>query len=160
MAANPVLDLAYDAARAALHEQDTTLANVRNRAAGLLSTSTVATTVAAAVGLLNNDPARGAVFPAWAGWILLLGLIIVGIGVMAVLWPVAHWKYGPAPGKLLSVAEQDIDSVRRSATEAMIKFIEANDKRLRGRMLIFQAAAAVFVTEIVVLAGLLALKGR
>jgi len=61
--ANEVIKLAYEEARAGLKEQDSTLSNIRNRATGLLAAAAVATSFAAAVGLLNTDPGRGAVLP-------------------------------------------------------------------------------------------------
>src|SRR3954452_3505216 len=64
---NEVIKLAYEEARAALKEQDATLSNIRNRATGLLAAAAVGTSFAAAVGLLNTDPARGTVLPIWAG---------------------------------------------------------------------------------------------
>lgn len=71
MAADEVIRLAYDEARAALREQDATLANVRNRATGLLAAAAVGTSFGAAVGLLKTDPSRGYLFPRWAMWALL-----------------------------------------------------------------------------------------
>ena len=88
--ADEVLELAYSAVTAALKEQDGTLSSLRNRATALLSAAAVGTSFAAAVGLLNLDPARGSVFPAWSGWLLLVLIVLIGISVMMVLWPISE----------------------------------------------------------------------
>ncbi len=82
-----VVKLAFEEARAALKEQDATLGNLRNRATGLLAAVSVGTSFAASVGFLNTDPTKGAVFPQRAGWTLLPLTLLIGGGVMTILWP-------------------------------------------------------------------------
>jgi hypothetical protein len=84
---NEVIKLAYEEARAALKEQDATLSNIRNRATGLLAAAAVGTSFTATIGLLRTDPAKGVVLPHWAGWTLIALVVLIGSGVMAVLWP-------------------------------------------------------------------------
>src|SRR5688500_3313215 len=102
--ADEIVRLAYDEARAALREQDATLANLRNRASALLAAAAVGTSFAATVGLLNVDPKRGDALPLWAGWILLSSVALVGVGVLVVLWPATNWQFGPNAGRLLDSA--------------------------------------------------------
>jgi hypothetical protein len=149
--ADEVVRLAYDEARAALREQDATLGNVRNRATALLAAAAVGTSVAATVGLLNTDPNRGQVFPAWAGWVLLLLVAAVGAGVMAVLWPAPKWQFGPNPRRLLDAAGADTDGVLRAATDAMIAALASNDRQLRQRMNAYRGAVLVLTAQVTVL---------
>ena len=143
--------LAYDEARTALREQDATLSNVRNRATALLAAAAVGTSFAATVGLLNTDPGRGQVVPTWAGWALLLLVILVGAGVMVVLWPVPDWKFGPSPRKLLDSVGADVQGVLHAATEAMIAALAFNDRRLRQRMNAYRATVVVLMTQVAML---------
>jgi hypothetical protein len=159
--ANEVIKLAYEEARAALKEQDATLANVRNRAAGLLAAASVVTSLAAAVGLLNIDPDRGPTFPTWAGWALVGLMVLIGAGVMAVLWPSQAWNFGPSPDIILANAEgDDIDAVRRTATKAMLLASESNNRKLAWRVRAYQATVLVLLVEVVLLMSALLLVRR
>ncbi|MGY1692026.1 hypothetical protein [Geodermatophilus sp. SYSU D01105] len=149
--AHEVIRLAYDEARAALREQDLTLANVRNRATALLAAAAVGTSFAATVGLLNVDPGRGAVFPHWAGWMLLSSVALVGAGVMVVLWPAPDWMFGPNAGKLLNSAGADADAVLRAATQAMLAAVASNDRHLRQRMTAYRVTVVVLLGQVALL---------
>lgn len=157
--AEEIIRLAYDEARAALREQDATLANVRNRATGLLAAAAVGTSFAASVGLLNTDPGRGATFPGWAGWTLFALVTVIGVGVLVVLWPVARWGYGPQPATLLGHASADADATLRQATEAMIVAIASNDRLLTRRMTTYRITAGVLMVEILTLIAALLIRG-
>jgi hypothetical protein len=158
--ANEVLELAYNAVTAALKEQDGTLSGLRNRATALLSAAAVGTSFAAAVGLLNLDPARGAVFPAWSGWTLLVLIVLIGASVMTILWPIPGWNFGPDPQALLSKEGESVDDVRRAATRALALACKSNSKALRLRMTAYRVGVAVLLVEIVVLLITLLLGAR
>src|SRR4051794_24358297 len=149
--ADEVTRLAYDEARAALREQDATLGTVRNRATGLLAAAAVGTSFSATAGLLNVDPKRGQVFPAWAAWALLVAVVLVAASVMIVLWPTPHWQYGPSPSKLLSFTGTDINKVLEGAAKAMVTASEINDRTVRHRVSAYQAAVLLLMVEIVLL---------
>jgi hypothetical protein len=157
--AGEVIQLAYDEARAALREQDTTLSNVRNRATALLAAAAVGTSFSAAAGLLNADPARGHVFPRWAAWALLLVIALIAIGVMVVLWPVPTWTFGPSPRALLGRATDDVDVVLRAAVEGMALAIASNDRVLKQRVVAYRATVLVLVLEIGLLVVTLLVTG-
>jgi hypothetical protein len=158
--ADEVLKLAYEEARAALREQDATLGSVRNRATGLLGAAAVGTSIAAAVGLLNTDPQRGHLLPGWATWSLLALVVVLGAGVMVVLWPAPRWRFGPAPARLLEAAGEDITRVRRSATQAMIAALASNDRALGRRMAVYRLTVGILTLELVVLLLALILTRR
>jgi hypothetical protein len=144
--AEEIIKLAYDEARSALREQDATLANVRNRATTLLAAAAVGSSFSASVGLLNTDPDRGEVFPAWAGWTLLVLLVLVAAGVMIVLWP-SDWKFGPNAGVLLDKAQSDPDQVLEAATRAMIAALASNNGALIWRMNAYRATVLVLMAQ-------------
>jgi hypothetical protein len=146
--ADEVIRLAYDEARAALREQDASLSNLRNRATALLAATAVGASFASSIGLLNADPKRGPVFPAWAGWTLLLLVLLVGAGVMTVLWPAQNWGYGPSPKKILSGANAQADQVLEAATEAMIVALASNDRVLRHRVNVYRVTVAVLMIQV------------
>jgi hypothetical protein len=150
--ADDLTRLAYDEARAALREQDATLANVRNRATALLAAAAVATSFSTTVGLLNVDPNRGNVFPTWAGWVLLCSVALIGVGVMVVLWPAPDWNFGPSARKLLDSVGTETEVVMQAATRAMIAAMASNDRRLKQRMTAYRATVVVLMAQLVLLA--------
>ena len=148
--ANAVVQLAYEEARAALREQDATLGNLRNRATGLLAATVVGTSISAAVGLLNTDPTRGQMFPGWAGWTLLALVGLLGGGVMGSCGrPRAGNSDRPPPG--FCREQQDIDTIRRHATQAMINAITSNGRSLDRRMAVYRGTVCVLMLELLVL---------
>ncbi|MGQ0778029.1 MAG: hypothetical protein ACT4NY_27065 [Pseudonocardiales bacterium] len=146
-----VLTLAYDSALNALREQDSTISNLRNRATGLLAAAAVGTSFTTALGLLNTDPDRGAIFPPWAGWTVVGLVALIGISVMVVLWPAPKWIFGPDPAKLLENAGKDIDDVRRIATRALLLGITANNRSIALRVTAYRLSAGLLLTESIVL---------
>ncbi len=158
--ADEVLQLAYDEARAALREQDTTLSNVRNRATGLLAAAVVGTSFSATAGLLNINPQRGRTFPEWAAWALLIVIILVAVGVMAVLWPIRAWAFGPSSSALVARAPDGMDKVLRAAIEGMASAVASNSRLLEQRMAIYRATVLVLMLEIGLLVVALLLAGE
>jgi hypothetical protein len=110
-----VLEIAYNAAIKALEQQDFTLGNLRNRAAGLLSAVTIATTFAAGLGLFSADPTKGTPLSTWSKWVLLGLLVATGAVSIAVMWPVEEFSFGPYAGAILNLHKKEtgVDGVRR-----------------------------------------------
>jgi hypothetical protein len=158
--ADEVLKLAYDEARAALREQDGTLSNLRNRATGLLAAVVVGTSFAATAGLLNTDPGRGGTFPEWAAWALLIVIILVAVGVMAILWPIRAWTFGPSPSALAARAPDGVDAVLRAAVDGMDSAIASNNRLLEQRVAMYRATVLVLMLEIGLLVVALLFTGE
>src|SRR4051794_20021050 len=122
-AADPVVEMAYDAAVRTLEYQDRSLGNLRNRATGLLSAVTIATTFAGGVGLFSADPKQAAALPSWTQWTLLPLLLLIGGLCLAVLWPIRKTVYGPSARKILEYYDTDPrpdqDTVRRYVIDKM-----------------------------------------
>ena len=158
--ADEVARLAYDEARTALREQDATLTSVRNRATALLAAAVVGTSLSASVGLLNLDAEQGRPFPAWAGWTLLITVVLISAGVMVVLWPTPTWTFGPSPSRLLASVGEPIDAVLEAATTAMVSGVASNARLLDGRVAAYRATVIVLALEISFLVLSLLLAGE
>lgn len=157
------LDLAYEAGQDILKVQDDLLANTRTRANTLLTASALFVSFSVGVGLINTDPKKGAIFPAWLAIALLLLVVGVGVSVGIVLWPTKNWCFGADAEKIIKKIDEgksEVD-IRRYVTDAMINGADANIQMLERRQNAFRLAAFLLVVEVVVLVGglVLQLKG-
>ena len=152
-AANPLAVLAYDSAKERLKSQDTTLGNLRTRSTTLLSSAAVLTTVAAAVGLLYTDPAKGPVLEEWASWALMALVAINGLCAMTIVWPTRDWTFVPSPRTLLKFLEDGKDeTVARVEMVAEIRTdMTANEAMIDFRVKAFRIQVAALVSEVLVL---------
>ena len=150
---NPLAVLAYDSAKERLKSQDTTLGNLRTRSTTLLSSAAVLTTVAAAVGLLYTDPAKGSVLEEWASWTLMILVAVNGICAMGIVWPTSEWVFVPSPARLLDYlsADEDETVARLGMVEVIRQGRERNDAKIRWRVKAFRIQVAALVTEVLVL---------
>jgi hypothetical protein len=159
--ADPVLELAYTAAIKALEQQDDTLGNLRNRATGLLSAVTIATTFSAGLGLFSADATKGPTLPTWAQW-TLLGLLLVTSGLsIAVMWPKTI-AFGVDPRLVLKRHEtvKDFDGIRRYVIDEAVKGHGRNQKVLKGKFRLYKYAVIALAAEASVLLLALILKGK
>lgn len=147
---NEVLKLAYETANGTLRDQDVTLANLRNRATGLLGAVAIGTSFAASVGLLTTDPGSQTL-PAWAGWTMLVLVIFIGGTVMLTLWPTADWKYGVQAAALLANSARSIDDVHQQAAQAMVAAAASNEELLNRRFMAYRVGVVALILEVVVL---------
>lgn len=147
---NEVLKLAYDAVRGSLQQQDTTLANLRNRATGLIAAAAVGTSVAAGVGLFRPTTSGGQL-PVWAGWTLLILTILIGVSVLLALWPIREWSYGPSAARLLASSSLDINDVHRQASLGLIAAEQRNAAALAHRFRAYRAGTVLLMIETAVL---------
>jgi hypothetical protein len=148
--ANEILKLGYESGIALLARQDQTLGNVRNRATALFSATTVATSLAAAVGLLNNDRGKESMIPYPAAVALIVIVVLVGVASLFIVWPV-DWVHGPNPAAFPPVATTlDEDTFRSSAIEHLAKGVSENERKLRRRQHALEVAIALLVIELVV----------
>jgi hypothetical protein len=152
--ANEILKLGYESGIALLARQDQTLGNVRNRATALFSATTVATSLAAAVGFLNRDLAKGAVIPDSAAIALIVIVVLVGVVSLFIVWPV-DWVHGPSPAAFPPVATTlNEDTFRSSAIEHLTKGVLENERKLRRRQHALEVAIVLVVIELVVVFSL------
>jgi hypothetical protein len=143
---DPVVELAYDAAMAALQQQDGTLGNLRNRATALLSAAALATTFSAGVGLFNSDESRGTPLPDWGQWSLLGLLLATATLCIAVMWPVTM-TFGADPRLILDRGADDINQVRRYVIEAAVRGQANNQTALMRKFQLYRIAVVTFTAE-------------
>ncbi|TDU89845.1 hypothetical protein EV138_3422 [Kribbella voronezhensis] len=115
-------EIAYDAAKLTLSQQDGTISNVRNRATTLFTAASLAVTFTAGVGLISSAEKSARHYPEWAAFALLAVLSLMASAVMVVHWPVKSFHYGPSATVILRLHEEskDEDAIRLAVTQAMI----------------------------------------
>jgi hypothetical protein len=147
-----VLEIAYDAASEALKQQDDTLANIRNRATTVLSSASIAVTFAAAVGAIGSDTKLARQYSGATGLILLSVLVVLGIAVMYVLWPVS-FRFGPDPVRILQMYDtsSEEDAIRRDITDALIIGMANNRDVILKKQRAFRIAVGLLLIEIVII---------
>jgi hypothetical protein len=119
----------------------------------LLSSAAVLTTVAAAVGLLYTDPAKGPVLEEWASWTLMILVFVNGICAMCIVWPTSAWVFVPSPAKLLDYvnANEDETVARLGMIEVIREGRVRNDAKIQSRVTAFRIQVATLVAEVLVL---------
>ncbi|WP_374023220.1 hypothetical protein [Mycobacterium sp. HNNTM2301] len=154
------LELAYDAAQKKLAMQDTTLGNVRTRANTLLATAALFTSFSAGIGLLNNDPTKGAVFPSCASVALLIIVVLLGGCVFYVVWTATGWHFVPSASIIMENirANKTEDQIRTLITDAMIQGGKENQPKLDRRQLAFRVAVILLVAEVALLVWVLIVR--
>jgi len=147
------LQIAYDAAAKFLAQQDTTLSNLRNRTTALVSSAAVATSFAAGLGLINTDPTKGALFPHWAAYAMLVTLLAIGGLSLFILWPVKQFVFGPQSEVILADIRdsKSADEILARSIDQMNEGHERNASGIGSRMRAFRAAAPLLIAEVVVL---------
>ncbi len=152
------LVLAYEAAKAVLSGQDTTLGNTRTRANNLLATAALLTSFAAGIGLLNPDPKKGVTFPALEAWLLLGVLVALAALVLYVLWTIDPWHFGPDPKEIMRLrAEGNSEEViREFVIGKLLEGIDVNRENLRKKQAAFRGAAFLLLVESLILVWTLA----
>jgi hypothetical protein len=147
------LQIAYDAAAKFLAQQDATLSNLRNRATALVSSAAVATSFAAGLGLINTDPAKGAQFPHWAAFTMLVILLIIGALTLFILWPIEKFVFGPESEVILADIQDNktADEILSGSVDRMNQGHQQNAAGIKSRMRAFRAAAPLLIAEVVVL---------
>lgn len=157
-ATDAVLELADDAAVSALERQDDTLGALRNRATGLLSAATVATTFSAGVGLLDADTGGGRALPQWSQWSLLVLLLATAGFCISVMWP-TRMVFGADPGLILARRPEDIDQVREYVIGEAIKGKARNQAALERKFLLYRLAVLALTAEVAVFLFALIVSG-
>ena len=152
------LELSYDAGEKTMSAQDTHLGDVRSRANILLSTSALFISFSAGIGLIKTDPTKGAVLSPTKGIVLLFVVLVLGLCVLYVLWPVKEWIYSADAEKLMKRSNSDTrKELQAFVVEEMIKGINRNDNALNAKQRAFRFAAALLIVEIVLLVVFLTL---
>lgn len=143
------LEIASDAGVATLKRQGETLNSLRNRASAVLSVAALVISVGGGIGLVKAGASSGTAVPRWAGFSLLAVVVIIGILVVVVQWPVRKWAYGLSPGPVFELAkERDEDELRRALILLMVDAAKENEVVLSRRSKYYQIATALLVAEV------------
>lgn len=154
------LALALEGTKDILKQQDATLGSLRTRCTTLLSTAALIASFAAAVGLLNNDPSRGAVLPDEAAWALFALLTVNGACALHVFWPARRWTYSAAsPVEVFKQydAAKTVNFTWRSVTDELVVGALKNREYLGSRVTAFRWQVASLILEVLVLLAALTL---
>jgi hypothetical protein len=145
------MKFAYDAAVNELTREDTTLGNLRNRAAGVLTIAALITSFAAGIGFIQTDPTKGSTFPNWAA-ITLLAILVVIVGLnVVIMWPIP-FDFGPSPkGFLLAPEDPALGPIDRTMIDRLIGSAAKNTTKINSRVKLFQAAVFLLGAEVAVI---------
>jgi hypothetical protein len=135
--------LAYDAGVHALAQQDGTLGNLRNRATGLVTISTLIASFTGFFGVGTKDNPLP--------WPLAIGLIafvllVVGCSVY-VLRPVKEWLYGPDVEDILTSPQPSDELLLWSQALGMKKAILENEGTLQKRSIMYSIGVSLLGLE-------------
>jgi hypothetical protein len=149
--ADEIVKLAYEAATKYLAQQDTSLGNLRNRATWLITAAGILASLAANLGLLNTDSAKGPVPPFGFVIALLIAVGLIGLVVVLVVRPAKGWTFGPAARALLEEAGRDETTVRTEATRSLIASIAKNNREYEQRSAILSIGFGLLIVEILII---------
>jgi hypothetical protein len=140
------LELAYDAAKSALSQQDATLTGLRNRAMWMFAVAAIAAAFTAGTGLLDDDRR-------WAGIALLAVLTLIAAAVLLIHWPAKQWTTGPNPTQICRLHDdgKSESEVRRHLLNEMLAGIKANQPELRFRLQALRGVIVLLWVELVVI---------
>jgi hypothetical protein len=152
---NSQLEFAVEQGVENLRVQDSTLAKLRDRAAGVLLAASLIISIIGGFGVTKKD----VVFlPTWTAILLLAILVLIGALVMSVQWPVHGWSFGLHPKLILERINEDIDDgvLYRYLINELVEAMAANDKTIVIRGRLYRIAAALLIAEVVAFALALA----
>jgi hypothetical protein len=145
------LEIATDAGVATLKRQGDTLNSLRNRASAVLSVAALVISVGGGIGLIRTGASHGAVLPRWAGFSLMAVVILIGILVVTVQWPVRRWAYGLGPGPVFELSKgKDEVGLLRDLILLMAEAVEKNERVLGKRIRYYQIATVLLVVEVII----------
>jgi hypothetical protein len=151
-------ELVYTESVRLLAQQSTVLESLRTRATFLLSTTTLALTFSAGVGLLGQGAKP---LPSWILVVMLIVFVLIAGCTFAILWP-GHWGFGISANDVIdhyveSVPPYTLAMIHRDLAIYADREYDANERRLDRLFLAFKVGSGLLaVVVIVLLAGLLA----
>lgn len=149
--ADPRYALAFHEAEKSLAQQDSALGSLRDRAAGLLATATVLTTLAPAVGLIRLEPGAGEVLPRWLALAVVVVVVAIGGCALAVLTPRSGWVFTNNSRVLvedwIGGRGATIDEMHRRLALYMRGHEEGNARKLARLYAWYRAGVALLVVQ-------------
>jgi hypothetical protein len=138
-------ELAYEEGVRALDEQRVVIDAFRTRAGLLLSAAAIATSFLGGAALQSG--------PSLLTWLAIAAFVLLGGGVVLILWPRGDWEYAARPRRVIeSYIEPDaleLPLIHRDLAYHMDASYLLNRGHLRHLVRLFRACSILLVVEIV-----------
>ncbi|WP_189747227.1 hypothetical protein [Streptomyces nojiriensis] len=144
--------LAYEAVMSLFSAQERTVGNYRTRATAIFATAAFVVSFSASVGLIGNDPGKGAVFPYWAAITLLSVVAVQGGLIMLILWP-RSFSYGHEITALIHPKVEDAHRrpIDTKLVEDLLGDLSRNRKQIVFMSRLYQGATFLLLVEVAVI---------
>ena len=138
-----------------LRVQDSTLAKLRDRAAGILLAASLVISIAGGFGVTKKN---SVFLPTWTAILLLAILVLIGALVVVVQWPVGGWSFGLHPALILKRIDEgdNEDALHRYLINELVQAMAANGKTIKIRGRLYRLAAVLLIAEVAIFAWALA----
>jgi hypothetical protein len=136
--------LAFDEAGRALDAQERTVNELRSRAGVLIAAAAIATSFFGARAIEDS------MLTAWA-WIALGSFLVVGLGVLFVLWPRHDWSFSASAVDVIATYVEPeplpLPTIHRDLAIHRAVAYDANAAQLRQLFWVFRCALVALVIE-------------
>jgi hypothetical protein len=140
--------LAYDEAKRALDAQEQVVNELRSRAGVLIAAAAVTTSFFGGRALQDGDVGT-------TGWIAIACFVLLGLAVLAVLWPRHDWVFTINGERFIATYIEssdgalDMPAIHRDLALHMSKSYVINARQLRLLSVAFRVGAVLLVGEVV-----------
>lgn len=150
MSADPATyELAYQEAKRALEDQESTVSETRSRAGQLIAAAAITTSFFGGQAITAHHVHT-------AAWFAIGCFIALSISVLVILWPRHDWEFALSPAKLIATYIEpvedppvDLPAIHRDLALHMGNSIESNRRQLRWVFGAFRVGAVLLAGEVV-----------
>jgi len=140
--------LAYREARRDLEDQERFVVELRARAGALIASAAIATSFFGGQVLARRDIGV-------AGWVAIGCFVLLGLAVLAVLWPRRDWEFSLAPHEFIATYLEPADGepwehhlIERDLALHMGRSAELNRRQLRMLTTMFRLGGLLLIAEV------------
>jgi hypothetical protein len=140
--------LAYEEAKRGLDDQEQTVVELRSRAGTLVAAAAITTSFFGSETLRHHVHA--------ASWVAIGCFVILGITVLAILWPRRDWEFALSPERFITAYLEPGDTdplplpaIHRDLALHMGRSASVNRQQLRWLMIAFRLGAVLLVAEVI-----------
>lgn len=142
-------ELAYQEAKRALEDQESTVSETRSRAGQLIAAAAITTSFFGGQAITAHHVHTTA-------WFAIGCFIALSISVLVILWPRHDWEFALSPAKLIATYIEptddppvDLATIHRDLALHMGNSIERNRRQLRWVFVAFRVGALLLAGEVV-----------
>lgn len=142
-------ELAYQEAKRALEDQESTVSETRSRAGQLIAAAAITTSFFGGQAITAHHVHT-------AAWFAIGCFIALSLSVLVILWPRHDWEFMVSPANLISTYIEPVDdppvdlaTIHRDLALHMDNSIESNRRQLRLVFGAFRVGALLLVGEVV-----------